>query len=194
MRHVRPALIHHRWLVGSAAVVVAVLVAAASGQAQQRAGGAAAGASVDRGKYLVSITGCHDCHSPKSEGMTPDPARLLSGRPATTKIPSPANGEIHASLDFTAFYGPWGQTVASNLTPDAATGLPGRGYNEKTFVQAMRTGKKPNGGGMQPPMPVEVYQNLSDDDLRSIWMYLQTLKPVRNAVLAGIENPAAKKP
>ncbi len=46
---------------------------------------------------------------------------------------------------------------------------------------------------MQPPMPVEVYQNLSDDDLRSIWMFLQTLKPVNNAVLAGLEPAAAKK-
>jgi cytochrome c553 len=173
---------------------VAVLLLASTGQAQQRAGGAAAaGASVDRGKYLVSITGCHDCHSPKTQGMTPDPARLLSGRPSTTKVPSKADGEIHASLDFTAFYGPWGQTVASNLTPDKATGLPGRGYNEKTFIQAMRTGKKPNGTAMQPPMPVEVYQNLSDDDLRSIWMFLQTLKPVNNAVHAGLETPGGKK-
>jgi cytochrome c553 len=173
--------------------VTAIVLLAGTGQAQQRAGGAASGASVDRGKYLVSITGCHDCHSPKTQGMTPDPARLLSGRPSTTKMPSKADGEIHASLDFTAFYGPWGQTVASNLTPDPATGLPGRGYNEKTFIQAMRTGKKPNGTGMQPPMPVEVYQNLSDDDLRSIWMFLQTLKPVRNAVLAGLETPGTKK-
>jgi cytochrome c553 len=193
MRQLRPALIRRGWLWASAAGV-AVLLLASTGQAQQRAGGAAAaGASVDRGKYLVSITGCHDCHSPKTQGMTPDPARLLSGRPSTTKMPSKADGEIHASLDFTAFYGPWGQTVASNLTPDKATGLPGRGYNEKTFIQAMRTGKKPNGTAMQPPMPVEVYQNLSDDDLRSIWMFLQTLKPVNNAVLAGLETPGAKK-
>lgn len=193
MRQLRPALIGRGWLWASAAGV-AVLLLASTGQAQQGAGGgAAAGASVDRGKYLVSITGCHDCHSPKTQGMTPDPARLLSGRPSTTKMPSKADGEIHASLDFTAFYGPWGQTVASNLTPDKATGLPARGYNEKTFIQAMRTGKKPNGTAMQPPMPVEVYQNLSDDDLRSIWMFLQTLKPVNNAYLAGLETPGAKK-
>lgn len=193
MRQLRPALIRRGWLWASAAGVAALLLASAP-QAQQRAGGAAAaGASVDRGKYLVSITGCHDCHSPKTQGMTPDPARLLSGRPSTTKMPSKADGEIHASLDFTAFYGPWGQTVASNLTPDKATGLPGRGYNEKTFIQAMRTGKKPNGTAMQPPMPVEVYQNLSDDDLRSIWMFLQTLKPVNNAVHAGLETPGGKK-
>ena len=193
MRDHRPALIRRGWLWGSVAAVMALL-AAGTGQAQQRAAGApAAGASVDRGKYLVSITGCHDCHSPKSQGMTPDPARLLSGRPSTTKMPSKADGEIHASLDFTAFWGPWGQTVASNLTPDKATGLPGRGYNEKTFVQTMRTGKKPNGTAVQPPMPVEVYQNLSDDDLRSIWMFLRTLKPINNAVLAGLDTPGAKK-
>lgn len=193
MRQLRPALIRRGWLWASAAFIVTVLLAAGSGQAQQRGGAAAGGASAERGRYLVNITGCHDCHSPKSKGMTPDPERLLSGRPSTTQMPSKADGEIHASLDFTAFWGPWGQTVASNLTPDPATGLPGRGYNEKTFLQTMRTGKKPNGTAVQPPMPIEVYQNLSDEDLRSIWMYLQTVKPVRNAVLAGLMPPGAKK-
>jgi len=194
MRHDRQAF-GRRWLLGSAAGVIALLlIAATSGQAQQR--GTAAGATnpVERGKYLVNITGCHDCHSPKSQGMTPDPARLLSGRPQTTKMPTKADGEIHASLDLTAWFGPWGQTVASNLTPDPATGLPARGYNEKTFVQTMRTGKKPNGTAVMPPMPIDVYQNLTDDDLRAIWAYLATLKPIRNAVLAGIEiAPPPKK-
>ena len=181
------------WSWGLAASIVALLFATASGQAQQRAGGAAAaGVSVDRGKYLVNITGCHDCHSPKSQGMTPDPARLLSGRPSTTKIPTKPDGEVHASLDLTAWFGPWGQTVASNLTPDPATGMPAKGYNEKTFVATMRSGKKPNGTAVQPPMPLDVYSNLTDDDLRSIWAYLATLKPIRNAVLAGTEAPAKK--
>jgi mono/diheme cytochrome c family protein len=190
MRQLGPALIRGGWLWGSAAMV-AVLLMAGTGQAQQRAGGAPM-TPVERGKYLVNITGCHDCHSPKSQGMTPDPARLLSGRPSTTKMPSKADGEIHTSLDLTAWYGPWGQTVASNLTPDKATGLPGRGYNEKTFVQTMRSGKKPNGTAVMPPMPIEVYQNLTDDDLRAIWAYLATLKPINNPVLAGIENPTKK--
>jgi mono/diheme cytochrome c family protein len=193
MRHRRPALIRRGWSWGLAAGVIALLLAGGSGQAQQRAGGAASGVSVERGKYLVNITGCHDCHSPKSQGMTPDPARLLSGRPSTTKVPSKADGEVHASLDLTAWWGPWGQTIASNLTPDTATGMPAKGYNEKTFLQTMRSGKKPNGTAVMPPMPIDVYQNLTDDDLRSIWAYLVTLKPVRNAVLAGIEIPAAKK-
>jgi len=194
MSHHRPALIRRGWLCGVAAGVVALLFASVTGQAQQRAGGAAAsGVSVDRGKYLVNITGCHDCHSPKSQGMTPDPARLLSGRPSTTPIPSKADGEVHASLDLTAWWGPWGQTVASNLTPDTATGMPAKGYNEKTFVATMRSGKKPNGTMVMPPMPLDVYQNLTDDDLRSIWAYLATLKPIRNAVLAGTTPPPPAK-
>jgi len=47
---------------------------------------------------------------------------------------------------------------------------------------------------VMPPMPIDVYQNLTDDDLRAIWAYLATLKPIRNAYLAGIEiAPPPKK-
>ena len=147
---------------------------------------------VERGKYLVGITGCHDCHSPKIVGMKPDPDRILSGRPQTTKVPSAGAGEVHASEDFTAFTGGWGSTVASNLTPDPATGL-GMRYNEAKFIAAMRTGKKPEGVAIQPPMPVDVYVNMKDDDLKAIYAYLKTIKPIRNAVRAGITPAPAKK-
>jgi mono/diheme cytochrome c family protein len=157
-----------------------------SGRAQQR--GAGATSAVERGRYLVGITGCHDCHSPKLKGMTPDPTRALSGRPSTTMLPSKADGEVHASLDLTAWTGPWGQSVASNLTPDAETGI-GKRYTEASFVATMRTGKKPNGTMIQPPMPSEVYQNMTDDDLKAIYAYLQTIKPIRNAVFAGLPPP-----
>ena len=57
----------------------------------------AADSQVERGRYLVGITGCHDCHSPKIPGgMKPDPDRILSGRPQTTKVPSAGAGEVHA--------------------------------------------------------------------------------------------------
>jgi cytochrome c553 len=171
------------------AITVAVCTAA-NPQAQQRAGGAAS--AVERGKYLVGITGCHDCHSPKVAGMTPDMSRALSGRPATTKPPTKADGEVHASLDLTAWNGPWGQTIAANLTPDPTTGI-GKRYNEASFVTTMRTGKKPNGTAMMPPMPSEVYQNMTDDDLKAIWAYLQSLKPINNAVYAGLTPPPAAK-
>ena len=179
---------------GSAVCGMAVVLAAATtGLAQQRAGGAAgANAQVERGRYLVGITGCHDCHSPKVQGMTPDMTRALSGRPAATKPPSKADGEVHASLDLTAWTGPWGQSVASNLTPDPTTGI-GTRYTEASFVATMRTGKKPNGTLVQPPMPAEVYQNMTDDDLKSIWAYLRTVKPINNAVYAGLAPAAGAK-
>ena len=150
-------------------------------------------AQVERGRYLVGITGCHDCHSPKVQGMTPDLSRGLSGRPATTQLPSETKTEVHASPDLTAWTGPWGYSVASNLTPDPATGI-GTRYNEASFLATMRTGKKPNGTPIMPPMPSEVYQNMTDDDLKAIFAYLRTVKPIRNAVLAGLTLPKADPP
>src|SRR6187397_3381754 len=111
---------------------IAALAATAVLGMAPRADAQAASGNVERGRYLVTITGCHDCHSPKVEGMTPDLTRALSGRPGTTALPTAAKGEVHASLDLTAWTGPWGSSVASNLTPDPATGLSTR-YTEATF-------------------------------------------------------------
>jgi cytochrome c553 len=166
--------------IGIASALVVSLAAVAALHAQ------AGDSQVERGRYLVAIMGCHDCHSPKIPGgMKPDPERILSGRPQTTKLPSALAGEVHASEDFTAFTGGWGASVASNLTPDPATGL-GVRYTEAKFLQTMRTGKKPEGVGLAPPMPVDVYANVKDDDLKAIYAYLKTIKPIRNAVRAGL--------
>jgi cytochrome c553 len=147
---------------------------------------------VKRGAYLVSISGCHDCHSPKidSEG-TPDGSRPLSGRPVTTAPPLQGEGEIRASLDFTAFAGPWGNSYAANLTPDAETGL-GVRYTEAAFIETIRTGKKPEGEPLAPPMPWPVYRNMTDDDLKAVYAYLTTLKPVRNFVRAASTAVASR--
>lgn len=170
-----------------AAVLAATMLATCStANAQQPPAG---NAQVERGRYLVTITGCHDCHTPKVAGMTPDLTRALAGRPATTPLPTATKNEIHASLDLTAWTGPWGYSVASNLTPDPTTGI-GKRYTEASFITAMRTGKKPNGTQMQPPMPQEVYTNMTDEDLRAIFAYLRTVKPVNNPVMAGITPPA----
>ena len=170
--------------IGTVSAFVAAVMFASGGVAAQQANNA----QVERGRYLVTITGCHDCHSPKIEGMRPDLGRSLSGRPATTALPTASKGEVHASLDLTAWQGPWGFSVASNLTPDAATGL-GTKYTEASFIATMRTGKKPNGTPILPPMPSDVYQNMTDDDLKAIFAYLKTIKPIRNAVYAGLTPP-----
>jgi len=174
----------------SAVLAAAVLLGMSSpAQAQPAAGGA----QVERGRYLVTITGCHDCHSPKVQGMTPDLTRALSGRPSTTQLPSPTKTEVHASADLTAWAGPWGFSIAANLTPDPATGI-GTRYTEASFVTTMRTGKKPNGTAVMPPMPSDVYQNMTDDDLKAIFAYLRTIKPIRNAVFAGVPPPPPTAP
>jgi len=173
----------HRYYASAAAAVAAVLSVSAPAFAQ------ANNSAVERGRYLVRITGCHDCHSPKVQGMTPNLDLALSGRPASTQLPSETKTEVHASGDLTAWTGPWGYSVASNLTPDPATGI-GTRYNEASFIATMRTGKKPNGTPIMPPMPSEVYQNMTDDDLKAIFAYLRTIKPIRNPVLAGLKLPA----
>jgi mono/diheme cytochrome c family protein len=171
--------------VSAAATVAAVLSISAPADAQQPGSNAA----VERGRYLVRITGCHDCHSPKVQGMTPNLDLALSGRPSTTQLPTETKTEVHASPDLTAWTGPWGFSVASNLTPEPTTGI-GTRYNEASFIATMRTGKKPNGTPIMPPMPSDVYQNMTDDDLKAIFAYLRTVKPIRNAVLAGLKLPA----
>lgn len=149
--------------------------------------------AVKRGEYLVTVGGCHDCHSPKAKpgSLEPDPARMLSGRPATTPAPAkPANmGEISASGDLTAWYGPWGVSYTANLTPDAETGL-GRRYTEASFIKSIRTGQKPEGEPLLPPMPWENYAKMTDSDLKAIWAYLKTVKPVKNFVRSATPPPA----
>ncbi|HEY5611925.1 MAG TPA: diheme cytochrome c-553, partial [Thermoanaerobaculia bacterium] len=53
---------------------------------------------------------------------------------------------------------------------------------EASFIQALRTGKKPEGEPLLPPMPWAVYREMTDEDLKSIYAYLTTLKPVKNFV------------
>jgi len=174
--------------VSATAAVAATLAVCTPASAQQ-----ANNAAVERGRYLVTITGCHDCHSPKVRGMTPNLDLALSGRPASTPLPTETKTEVHASPDLTAWTGPWGFSVASNLTPEPTTGI-GTRYTEANFIATMRTGKKPNGTPIMPPMPSDVYQNMTDDDLKAIFSYLRTLKPIKNPVLAGLKLPAGAKP
>lgn len=148
---------------------------------------------IARGKYLVTVGGCHDCHSPKLKpgSIEPDPARLLSGHPLSTPVPGePAvMGTIVASGDLTAWHGPWGVSYTANLTPHPVTGI-GKRYNEASFIKTLRTGKKPEGEPLLPPMPWENYGKMTDSDLKALWAYLQTLKPIDNFVRAA--PPAAK--
>jgi hypothetical protein len=148
---------------------------------------------VARGEQIVNYMGCHDCHSPKKmteQGPVLDMDRLLSGHPANEKLPK-YDKEILKSyalfnMNLTAAIGPWGTSFAANLTSDD-TGI--GTWTEQQFFTAIRHGKfKGMEGGrtLLPPMPWEYYKNLPDADLKAIFAYLKTVKPVENVVPAPI--------
>lgn len=144
--------------------------------------------TVARGKYLVSTSGCHDCHTPwhlTPEGPKPDFTRALSGHPEAldmTDAPQPAQPWLMtASATNTAFAGPWGVSFTANLTPDRETGL-GK-WTTRTFIDTIRTGRHlGRGREILPPMPVPVYRNFTDQDLGAIFAYLQSLPAIKNRV------------
>jgi hypothetical protein len=162
--------------------------------AEQKMGDIATQESIERGEYLVRFGGCNDCHTPKAStpnGPVPDKTRLFSGYPSESKMP-----EIDFSLvesgkwilftqDLTGTVGPWGVTFASNLTPDDQTGI--GLWTEDLFIKTMRTGKHLGAGPpILPPMPWFNLEHLTDEDLKAMFAYLQTLKPIRNLVPAPI--------
>jgi mono/diheme cytochrome c family protein len=136
--------------------------------------------SAARGEQLAFLGGCHDCHTPKLPDGRLDLSRVLSGHPADAPLPPEVEDAASTNLHLTAWRGPWGLTLARNLTPDRETGI--GNWSLEDFVKAMRTGVSPDGRNLYPPMPIPNYQNLPDEDLRAIYSYLRTLKPTRNPV------------
>lgn len=152
-------------------------------------------AQVARGEYLVTIGGCNDCHTPWKMGMNgpePDMSRALSGHPQNVPMPTPPKGSASwnwsGAATNTAFAGPWGVSFARNLTPDELTGI--GIWTEEMFITTIRTGKhwgvsRP----ILPPMPWFNYAKMKDEDLRAVYAYLRTLRPVKNQVPDAILAP-----
>lgn len=166
----------------------AALAIASVGLGAGQEGPASAAERVKRGEYLVSASGCHDCHTPHKmgpDGPEPDMSRALSGHQAGQQLPPPPspNGPwiMSATGSFTAWAGPWGISYTQNITPDPETGI--GNYTEEQFVMTIREGRKQGRGrALLPPMPWPVIRNFSDEDLKSIYAYLRTVKPIRNKV------------
>jgi hypothetical protein len=148
---------------------------------------------VKRGEFLVNAIGCHDCHSPKkmtSKGPMIDPSRMLSGHPSNEKLApydsKTAQAYVLFNMNLTAAVGPWGTSFAANLTPDD-TGI--GTWTEQQFITAIKKGKfKGQEGGREllPPMPWPSYSQFPDEDLKAIFAYLKSLKPVENVVPAPV--------
>jgi mono/diheme cytochrome c family protein len=131
----------------------------------------AAETQVQRGKYLVSIIPCTDCHTPGTFLGHPDSKRFLGGSDVGFEIPG-----------LGVFYGP-------NLTPDDETGI-GK-WSKEEIATAITTGKRPDGRILAPAMPVDSFKHLSHADALAIAAYLKTLPPVKNRV-PGPFGPSEK--
>ena len=159
---------------------------------------------INKGKYYVTMAGCNDCHTPKI--MTPagpelDTTRILSGHPAgspmipiTYDATKPGNWML-AAPDLTSWVGPWGISFTANLTPDPVTGL--GSWTPEVFIKTLRTGKhlgQPGGRQILPPMPWQMYAQLTDEDLTMIFTYLQTIPAIKNQVPVPVPpNEVMKK-
>jgi hypothetical protein len=151
--------------------------------------------AIKRGEYLVKIMGCNDCHTPWAmgpRGPEPDMKRMLSGHPqdATVTPPTLAEPWVWAATGTnTAFAGPWGVSFTANLTPDPDTGL-GK-WTVDTFMSAIRNGRhEGQGRPILPPMPWPMYRNATDEDLRAVFAYLQTIPAISNRVPMPLDPPA----
>jgi hypothetical protein len=149
---------------------------------------------IERGRYLVTIMGCNDCHSPKKfgpAGPETDSSLMFGGHVAERKI-AKVNAEDAANWvmfnhDLTAFVGPWGVSYAANISSDKETGI--GMWNEEQFFRAMREGKykgAPQGRALLPPMPWIMYRHSTDEDLRAIFTYLKSTPPIKNKVPSPI--------
>ena len=140
--------------------VVSGLVAISCATGKQEVAAAPKVDPVVRGRYLVTIMSCSDCHTPGALYGAPDTTRLLSG----------------SELGWT---GPWGVVRARNLTPDSTTGI--GTWSKEQIVQALRTGSTPDGRQLAPIMPWMNYGSILDeDDAMAIAAYLKSLPPIQH--------------
>ena len=126
------------------------------------AAASAAETQVERGKYLVTITGCETCHTPGALIGKPDETRTLAGSEVGFGIPGV------------------GVFVGGNLTPDKQTGL--GDWTTEQIIAAITKGVMPNGRKLFPVMPWPELAHLSSEDAEAIAAYLQSLPPIKNAV------------
>lgn len=147
---------------------------------------------INRGAYLVYTMLCDDCHSPKRMGPNgPEiiPELRLSGSRQNGKLPPVDVSEIKKGWtlfneDFTSIAGSWGVSFAGNLTSDE-TGI--GNWTEQQFKKAITQGKYKgldNSRTLLPPMPWPQFSILNDADIKAIYTFLKSTKPVKNVVPA----------
>lgn len=118
------------------------------------------------GKYLITIGGCGDCHTPQNQG-TPIEGMDLAG-----------------GFEFKA---PFGTVRSANITPDDKTGI--GSWSKDRFVKRFKQYSVPvdslhqvEGNEFNTVMPWQMYAGMAEQDLEAIYAYLKNISPVENAV------------
>ncbi len=162
----------NRFIARTALTLSLVALAAASCTSTPKEVGSAATAAgadmvatAEHGAYLATIMGCHDCHTPGALYGAPDFQRALAG------------SEVGWS-------GPWGVSYARNITPDPVAGI--GAWTEDQIVLTLRTGKRPDGTALLPPMPWPAAASMKERDIRSVAKYLKSIVPVNHTVPASV--------
>ncbi|MBP0495875.1 molybdopterin cofactor-binding domain-containing protein [Pararoseomonas indoligenes] len=148
-----------RWFAGLGGLAGGLLVAAgaavgwASAMAPVRPPGADvfSAAQIERGRLLAAVGNCAGCHT-------------VSGGAANA-------GGLGLET-------PFGTVYATNITPDAETGI--GAYSPAAFERAMRQGIARDGRHLYPAFPYTAYSGMTDEDLLALYAYLMAQAPVRN--------------
>ncbi|HEX5703164.1 MAG TPA: c-type cytochrome [Pyrinomonadaceae bacterium] len=111
---------------------------------------------VARGRYMATLGNCVTCHTPMNQNGQPMMEMAFAGG-------------FHLK-------GSWGDIYSANITPDP-TGI--SYYDEALFIRTMRTGHV-GARKLNYVMPTGYFKNMTDDDLKAIFAYLRTLRPVKH--------------
>ncbi len=117
------------------------------------------------GKYLVTIGGCMECHSPTDKG------EILKGK------------EFSGGVTYDL---PFGTIRTANITPDMETGI--GGWSKEVFIARFKyflneESTKMRSDNVQTIMPWTLYAGMTEEDLGAIYDYLRTVSPVKNRVV-----------
>ncbi len=145
----------HDWVKGTAFVLVLSSIATAIATEEAIRAPVEASSSAtelnDRGRYLVKIAGCNDCHTPgyaQTGGKIPEKDWLIGN-----------------SL---GWRGPWGTAYASNLR------LYMQSLSEDQWVTIAHTAQ------YRPPMPWFNLHDMPEQNLRAIYRFIRHLGPAGN--------------
>lgn len=123
------------------------------------------------GAYMVNATACMECHTQVDKGQVIPSLAFSGGR-----LFEMANGKVYSA----------------NITPDKTTGI--GSWTADQFVTRFKTYSNPanvtklSKSDINTIMPWTMFAGMDTSDLRSIYAYLQTVKPIKNDVVHFVAN------